>query len=531
MICPNCLSNNSNSANKCKKCGCPLNDNITNDRQEEQMSAHSAKKHELDANLRFKVKEVYVDNIQYDDLPSEEASSISVSAIRHSETVRRKSAPGTGKRGVYSSQSIKSGKKKRNATMIFTIVLWVLILGALITGICMGINAISGLFNSGFDVTPTPTVSKSAASAPDVALFTDENGIEYINYKFYGLDGDSVNIIYGQKNERLYFEDGVAQINLYLSDFLTSSSLITNSKVPVTLNAIYRYADGSEASINVPTVEYTVIETPITLINTESKAVEVFKDTYTLVFAIPKGSNLYINDVISNDKVDSSGRVEYTVDIKPGDNINVTIRAQAPYQKASEAMFTIYRQKLNTSFTMANSNPKSTENKTIKITGTASKNAIITCDSKYTISNYTLDNRTGVFSMNVTLPSYGVHDILFTVTDSEGKVARLTHTVKYMPNEDSYTRSVWAYDSKIATTPSQFINKSFLFKAKIQEFILAEEKTFLINMGTSESPEYICVEYDGPLTLNTTTEYRIFGDVIGTKDGKALVAARFIYNW
>jgi len=74
--------------------------------------------------------------------------------------------------------------------------------------------------------------------------------------------------------------------------------------------------------------------------------------------------------------------------------------------------------------------------------------------------------------------------------------------------------------------------KSFLFKdVKIQEFVLAEQKTFLINMGSEEKPEYIYVQYSGPLSLNTTTTYRIFGDVIGTKDGITLVAARFIYNW
>jgi len=534
MICPNCLSNNSRSAMTCKKCGCPLDD-IKSDTEYAQYKPKNQSKPQVDENMRYTVKKVVASDIDY-DVPYVDNSfsqdTMNMAPIRNNPTNRKKSTPGAGKNGIYSSKTIRSSKKKRTFTMIFTLILWLLVLGGLIAGGIIGVNYLINLFNNSIPPIETPAPSKLPASKPDIYVLTDDNGQQYVNCKFYGNDSDTVHILVGQKNERLSFENGVAELNLYLSDILSSNANIGSEKVPVAITATYRYSDGIEVPVEVPTVEFTVPVTEITLLTSQSKAIEVFKDTYTLVFAIPKGSNLYINDVISNDKADSSGRVEYTVIVPLGESVNVNVRVQAPYHKATEAMFTIYRQTLNTKFTLAGSNPKTTNTDTIKITGTIKNGTTVSCDAKYKVSDYTFNPGTGVFSMNVTLPSHGVHDILFTATDSSGKVAKLTHTVNYLPDEDQYTRRAWAYDSSVAKNPTQYMYKSFLFKdVKIQEFVLAEQKTFLINMGSEEKPEYIYVQYSGPLSLNTTTTYRIFGDVIGTKDGITLVAARFIYNW
>ena len=525
MICPNCLSNNRKGVSVCRNCGCPLDE--TGD------PLHSAAASEAHTRSgasapRYTVKEVIASDIDCDKNTVESELSqdtINISPIRNSSAPVRKSKSVHSGNAAYSTRS----KKKRRAAMIFTLILWVVVLGAIITGVVLGVKYVSDLFNNTVpNVSESP--SKQPASTPDIAVMTDESGKEYINCVFYGQDGDSVLI--SQINKRYTFENGKAEFNLYLSDLLSSTAEITSDTVPVTLKAIYRYSDGTETEVSVPTAEFTVPSTEIQLLNTDSKAIEIYKDSFTVVFAIPKGSNLYINDAISNDKIESTGRVKYTVNVGIGESVQINIRAQAPYHKSAEAMFTVYRQELHTKFTLANSNPKTTETNVINITGTTSKGTVITCGGDYKATDYTFNESTGVFTMKITLPVYGTHDIVLTATDTEGKTARLTHTVNYMPNEDTYTRRAWAYESGVASNPGQFMNKSFLFKnVKIQEFILSEDTLFLINMGTESEPEYIYVRYGGNMNLNTSTTYRIFGDVTGVYNGKTLVDARFIYNW
>ncbi len=528
MICPNCLSNNSNSSRVCKKCGCPLDDI----KPEQEYSQYKPKQNnatnETNENLRYTVKEVVAQDISYEDFDDTPSVAMEVRSTRQSQTNSRSRAPMSGKSGVYSSEKIKTHKAKRTITMVVTIILWLAVLGGLVFGVYYGGKAILEALNYVPPIT-TPAPDKTP-DTPDIAIMTDDNNTQYINCKFYGENGDSVYI--EQLNQRFNIENGSAQINIYLSDLLSSSSSITTETIPVTLKAKYRFANSQETSLTLPTVEFNIPKTEIIVLSADSTSIEVFQDTYKIVFAVPKGSNLYINDAISNDKIDSSGRVEYSVDVFPGQSIPVRFKVQAPYHTVTEKTFTIYRKTPSTTLVLSGTNPKVTNTDSIKLVGQIEQGTTITCDPKYTISNF-IYNDNGTFSLDIKLPDYGKHDILLTATDkTESKTAKLIHTVNYLPDETTYTTSAWKYESNISKNYKQYMNKQhYLFKAKITGFVLAENKTFAINMGTEEDPEIIYVEYTGPLSLNTTTTYRIFGNVIGQKDGKTLVAARYIYNW
>lgn len=549
MICPNCLANNRKNASVCKSCGCPLRqDTIPEEngtpapkvfRSDSGLARSDAKAGREPARSpmvkssrqspsasvpQIKVNSIVADNIDCTDNSVENELScdtITIPTQRSDMPVRRKGGSHASALAVSNS-----ARRRRQRKTALTLSLWLVVLGGLIAGIVLGIRYIGTIFSP---APPQTTADQAAYDSASLNMETDQNGLQYIHCVFNGNDGDSVLIT--QLNKRLNFENGTAVLDIYLSDLISASAQISGSTLPVSLQAVYRKSDGQEHPLALPTVEFAVPQTEITLISSDSKAIEVFKDSYRLVFALPQGSNLYVNDVISNDKVESSGRVRLNVEVGIGESVEVRIRAQAPYHSATEIMFTLYRQELHTKLTLANSNPKTVESPTVTLSGTTSKGTVISCGG-YKTDNYTFDDRTGVFRITVTLPGYGTHDIVLTATDTEGRTARLTQTVSYLPNEDKYTRQAWAYEEGVATNPGQYMNKSFLFKnVKIKEFILAQDTMFLINMGSEEAPQYIYVVYSGNMQLNTKTTYRIFGDVTGVYDGHTLVSARYIYTW
>lgn len=524
MICPNCLTNNRNTAIECKNCRCSLVDVLKDDN--DIVSEENISRNITSDPLRYQVEDISADDIEYDDdILSQD--TIVISPIKDNTINTRPRRSANPERYYTSTTTHRRPVKRRRATMVVTILIWLLIFVGIGLGIGFGIKYAVELFGGG---SPGSTqTTKLPASAPDMQIRLDESGNQYLNCVFYGNDGDSVLI--QQTNKRYTFENGQATVDLLLSDFISSTSNITTDTLPVTVQAVYRYADGTEVTLSIAEQTFTIPSTTVQMINPQSKAIEIYKDSYTLVFAIPVGSNLYINEVMSNDKVDSTGKVKYTVSVKEGESVNINVSARAPYHKNGEIMFTVYRQEQNAKLTLSNSNPKNVTEKTVIVSGVTEPKSTITCNADYTISDVLVNDSSGVFTLKLQLPVYGTHDVVFSTTTTDGRTGKLAYTVTYAPNEDSYTRKAWAYEKGVAENPGQFMNKSFLLSnVQIEEFILAEDTMFLINMGTTEEPQFIYVQYNGNMPLATSKKYRIFGDVIGVHEGKTLFAARFIYN-
>lgn len=494
MLCPNCGEKNTLNAAACAKCGYPLHAPADED-AEEQATIHFSPIRQTDEPDSF--EEPSEEDAQEANIPS-----IDIEDAPEYLTERR-----------------------RKSNSIFTIIIWVLLLGLLTAGGIFGYQWIKGLVDPSELNFLQPQATTPVIKTPKISVQTDETGEQYIYAEFYGAPGDS---IYISATDHYYeFTEDTLTLFLYKEDLFEAARVFEKSTETVYLSPSYVTGD-KKYPITVSPLTLDIPQAALTVISPEQDTQEVFQDSYNIKLKVTPESKVVINGLNLSDRVDRFGQLIYAVNISP-DTVNpFEISVTAPYAIAQTRTVTISRSALPVVLSLDKGNPSKVTSDTVTITGSTEAGAVIS--SNLPIVSQEFNALYNSFTVILQLDAYGSYPVEIIATHPAKGVSKLVTNVLYWPDEDTYTRKARVYESMLSQNPSAYKGIIFLFKEVTVQEVLGDNPTlFTVNMGTEEAPEILLFEYLGTKTIEEGDIIKIFADVEGPEDGMAKLNARFIY--
>jgi len=431
----------------------------------------------------------------------------------------------------------RKGRVRDPIRLAISLLVALLVLGLLIWGVVAGIKGIVGLFHK-----DTPPEQEQQAqtqqeevvdeNAPVVSEAT-VNGNPGHSITFKGNDGDIVYI--GEPiNDNVNIVGGIGVLEIEDSKLIGDQ--ITNQDVTITLIPVLRDGkSGKETQLNPIELVVTPPDANLEILTPASGREEVNISSYQLKFRVDIGSTVTVagNDVsdLISDQADNAGIVIVNVDVEPiGDNV-IPITVNKAGCKETTKNVILYRAEREIAIELSPDTPTESTSKTVKISGVVADGASIEVTSG--IDGEVEMQSDGSFSFKAKLTKFGKNEVTIIASKDGVQDIPFTHVITYNPTADDYTRLCRTMDYNNLLNNVGRVYECF---GEITEILNdgsnGEPFTFIYNVGTSSTPQYIYMEMIKKDSYPTTgTRYKICADVVGqTDDGLPSMMARYWYN-
>ena len=306
--------------------------------------------------------------------------------------------------------------------------------------------------------------------------------------------------------------------------------LFFSSKV-MELKATIFSPNNRERTVTVDPYTIDIPLSPLKLIEPKEQGAETSSNRVTIKVKVTPGSRVIIGSNNATDRVNADGMVSSTValEAKGMNFIKITVETKKHRRNAYELQ--VNRPVLAVPIVLSDDMEDSTSDPTIEVSGSTAPGADVTTDATLS-GGMNLDKSTGVFSFRAKLRLWGWNAISLTATDGSGKTSTLVCMVNHVPALEGYTKQAWPMDyAYLSASTESLLGQVYVCEGMVTEKLQDDETDrYLFNIGTSDDPKNIVLEYAKESTLKVGQYYKLYADVIGTQDGYPVLSARFAYE-
>jgi len=572
MICRNCGAKNNERRKRCFNCGeyfdLPANVDepvldTAEDKTVKQSTIPSYSFSEIDEGAEDNVLTDYTQNdiveinepikefstddslqlepIEFDGASFEQAGKADIDAIQFEEYSQNDDEyEGSYQNGEQydadDDDDLRHASSKKNITIATLI--WILVVIFIIILFALGVLLFK-YFTADNDTYQAPTVNSVVElnlKQPIVMKGVDDKNEEYISATFYGQAGDR---IYLECNGKSYtfIEDTLVLPNLYLSDLFSSEYKFkeTDSTVSVNLNAYLirdnkRYACNVEPFImSVPPAE---LELKAPLIEGSETDKKVYSDSYTIHLWTGTDARVTLNNSDLTSEMDGLGNIKHVISVKPDSLEIYQLEVTQPYHTPIKKLFTISRDKLEMTLTIATTNASVISDSKITISGNTDQKATIT--SNLPILSQTFNELYNTYTVELDLSScgYGQIEAIITATGVDGKTSSLSHTFWHWPDETAITTKSGKFTASVVNNPAKYAKNNYVItSAKATRVISSNEFEATVTLDGKDYTIFVTNEYEKSANVIIGNSYKIFAECEGYSDtGYPLFRGWYIYT-
>jgi len=309
----------------------------------------------------------------------------------------------------------------------------------------------------------------------------------------------------------------------------------------ITLTPYIKTNAGEQKLMEPITYTIDVPLSPVTLISPDTTYLEVTTSPYQIQFKVEQNSTVFINKVDYSSFVNTQdGNITYNATVPAvGKNVFV-IEVKSEYCRKNTIEIELYRapQDIPLELDPTLSNTSASNLMTIK--GTTISGATITVASPHQDLDVSKLSASGEFSFKAKFDTIGTNTIVINA-EKDGKTARLTKDVYYVPYASDYTPKAWAMDGTNAGRSNylDYLNNTAVRVARTQIYVCTGEiievisnKPQLAIMDTNDSPDVeqlVLLENLSRDTWVVGQRYRVYGDAYGTYSGMPRLVGRYTY--
>ena len=356
---------------------------------------------------------------------------------------------------------------------------------------------------------------RSGSLAPTIEEVTLENGLHAHSITFFGEDGDHVFIEELRKSYQL--SGGLARIDIADSYWFGPNPEDVKA-ANVTLTPILYTEGGDQRALPVVTMEIPTPQSPLTMITPSGTFEQVNTSTYVLSFQVVPGSTVLVGNDDVTDVVNFEGLVEVNIEVYPQGDNPVSILVTTPNHKQTRLDVNLYRQYQEINLEPSLQVPKTTNQKSVKITGIVDPMANLSVDTPYEDGSIVLKEN-GEFSFMATMQTIGDNTVTFRAS-REGKTDSVVSiTVYYVPSLNTYSRSAWKMDYvALSQYYETWHGRVFLCDGIVSDvWVEDEEQTVIIDVsGGGGDPQYVVLTNLSSVgTPVLGAHYKAYADVSG----------------
>ncbi len=365
---------------------------------------------------------------------------------------------------------------------------------------------------------------------------------------FYGKSGQTIelpNIGVQQLSQTFKIDEGASYVPIKAPNVLfipEEPAEDTPEGIPVKLEANLIDVDGQIYPLDVPEFTVPVPQATLTLSQPAAAAVTLEEPTLTLAGKVSTDARLFIDGSDASGIIDQLGNFNYAMEIPEYGDRTIVLEVKALYQRPQKITLEVSYPKREVPITVEGAVPSAadpymgvlegTQDETIEVRGTFEAGAQVTIEGALE-DEPSIDSGSGVFSFTGLLESTGLN--AFTIRAAkDGAESGFRVSVEKKPDLDEYTGSARTMDyESLSEHAEDQIERIYICKGTITEFIQdAPYPIFIFNVGDEDGPQNIVMEYYGTIALDTTQEYRMYGDVAGMDAERGLpkLFVRFIYE-
>ncbi len=346
---------------------------------------------------------------------------------------------------------------------------------------------------------------------------------------FFGKDGEQV--LVDEPRRSLPIQDGKAVLLLdddsYIPDDLSGS----DTKKTIELKATIFSPNNQERTITVPPYTIDIPLSPLKIILPAEQGMETASNRVTVKVKVTPGSRVIIGSDNATDRVNTEGLVSSTVGLEAKGMNTVKITVETKKHRRNVYELQVNHPVLDVPIVLGDDVESQTSDPTIAISGSTAPGATLTTDATLN-GDINLDKSSGVFSFTAKLTLWGWNTITLTATDEGGKTSSLQCLVNHVPALESYTKKAWPMDyAHLAAATDTLLGQVYVCEGMVTKKLSNDESDYYqCNLGTADDPKTVVLEYSKEAGLKVGQYYKMYADVIGSKDGYPMLSARFVYE-
>ena len=357
---------------------------------------------------------------------------------------------------------------------------------------------------------------------PSVEETVLDSGLVGHSIAFFGEDGDHIFIQELRKSYQI--SGGLVRLDIpdsywFSSQFSSNPQDVeTAESAIVTLTPILYTEKGDQRALPLLTMEIEPPQSPLTMITPEGDFEQVNTSTYLLSFQVVPGSTVLVGNDDVTDVVNFEGLVEVNIEVYPQGDNPVSILVSTPNHKQTRMDVNLYRPYQDINLEPSLTVPKTTNLKTVKITGKVDPTAFLSVDTPYEEGSIILDDD-GSFSFNAIMQTIGNNTVTFRASQ-EGKTDSVVSVVVYyVPSLNTYSRSAWAMDYPALSQYYEIWNGR-VFRCDgviVDVWVEDEEQTMIMDVSEEEGQhQYLVLTNLSSIgTPEIGSKYTAWADVSG----------------
>ena len=407
------------------------------------------------------------------------------------------------------------------------------ILLALLAGIGYGGTRLFLLARSAYRDWRAERIAASLPKAPLVERVMLDGALWH-KITFYGEDGERVMLTDPQESKAIL--NGTAEFFIEDSYFLSQKDE-DERQITVSLKAVLYATDGTQTDLSVDEYTITLPDSPLKVISPAQQDTTTNENRIPIKLKTTPGSRVLINGDNVSDYLDTSGYLSLSVKLDPIGTNNIDIVIETPGHYQTQYTLRVNRPEIPITFTLDTEPPANTYDDSLQFTGQIEPGTSIETDAKLSGDADSITvGADGSFDFTVAFSRYGENLITLNLSTPDGRTAQVVYSINRTPKKNTYSSKAWAIDySYLSSSTNALIGKVYMCQGTVVSKLDVEgESYYEFNVGTSEAPQIIIIEYTTDQFLGYTsikelqvgTVYTLFADVIGTYNDYPLLVAR-----